>query len=535
MASRDGVSQSMAIINTIRSISQTYRHINRYRQIVNILLKNGFGYLFRDVRIYRPGNWSHLGAVPEQGSSRIRDTLAELGPTFIKLGQLFSCREDILPQGIINELKKLQDQVPPIPFEQVRQIIRNDLHADIGEIFQDFSRQPVGAASMAQGYRAVLKDGRKVFVKVRRPGIEKQMAVDLEILSYIVARVEHDVPQCRIFHLASMVETFADRLMREVDFHGEVANMEVFIRQHGRDDALVIPHPCKQYCTDNIIVMDFIDGIRGNDLDAIVRSGVDLQRLAENGIRLLLEQVFDYGFFHADPHPGNIFVMPGNRLCYVDFGSMGRITVRERQIMARGVAAMFSSDSHEMTRLVLELVELSDKPDMDSLECDLGALVDRHLRGNVAELCLVDFIGDFYSICRRYHLCLKPHFYEIVKAMGYAEAFGRQIAPQFNIYQQLRPFILRQTLRKFDLMSRIRQIFAGASDWEECLMGLPGMITPALQQLIDGRLKIRHEQEDVARLALQLRKSSQRLAWSILLSALLLAIAMVASAVIISK
>ncbi len=524
----------MAIINTIRSISQTYRHISRYRQIVNILLKNGFGYLFRDVRIYRPSNLFHLSAHTSAGSSRIRDTLVELGPTFIKLGQLFSCREDILPQGIIRELKKLQDQVPPIPYEQVRQIIRDDLHAEPEAIFQEFEPRPVGAASVAQGYRAVLKDGRKVFVKVRRPGVEKQMGIDLEILAYIVAHVEQDIPQCRIFHLGRMVETFADRLLREVDFHGEVANMEVFIRQHSKDAALVIPRPCKEYCTDNIIVMDFIDGIRGNDLATLRHSDVNLEKLAENGIRILLEQVFDYGFFHADPHPGNIFVLPGDKLCYVDFGSMGRLTVHERDVMARGVAAMFSSDSHEMTRLTLELVELSDKPDMDSLECDLAALVDRHLRGNVAELSVLDFIRDFYSICRRYHFCLKPHFYDIIKALGYAESFGRQIAPQFNIFQQLQPFILRQTLRKFDVVAKFRKFLAGFSDWESCLLELPGLVTPALQQLADGKLKIRHEQPEIAQLARQIKSTTRRLALVVLFAALMLSSAIVIAAWILA-
>lgn len=524
-------------LSTIRNITRTYRHITRYRRILSILLRNGFGYLFKDLRIHRPSGLFRKNGknTPDESehegstayAERLRATLIELGPTFVKLGQLLSCRPDILPVVLVNELAKLRDHVPPFPFSEVRRIFQEDLHGQIEDFFSAFNEKPSGAASIAQGHHAVLKDGTEVFVKIQRPGIRNDINVDLEILAYLAKRLEMDNSSIRFLKPTKIVEEFAASLERELDFSSEVSNMTSFARQFGKRAGLRIPAPHRELCSRRILTMDFERGLRGDDIEGMKHSGINPREVADLGVELLLEQFFDHGFFHADPHPGNMFIQPGPTICYIDFGVMGRLTRDEVDTFGLLMKQILEGDNRAITKTVLKMTTSEIQPDPDELERDITTLVDCHIRGNIAQMNVVQLIQDFYTICHRQKLCLRPNIYQMLKALGYADAMGRKLAPDFLILGQLRPFVMRQSFKRLSPKRNAKRVMDILLDWHELLKVLPAQTQGIIKSLLGGRLAFHHTLDDFPEFNQTITHSFNRLCAGVVLSGMLIASALV--------
>ena len=522
-------------IKTIRNISRTYRHIGRYRKIVGILLKNGFGFLFKDLNVFRLLGFSkkeldssQMEAAPlVDYAPRLRSTLIELGPTFVKLGQILSTRPDILPAELVNELALLRDHVPPFPFEQVRQIVREELNGEVEEFFSDFDEKPAGSASIAQGHHAVLKDGSEVFVKVQRPGIRGDILVDLEIMEYLAALIEGNEPELAFMKPTKIIEEFAESLERELDFHNEMTNMVSFAKQFAGNEGIVIPKPRRDLSTRRILVMDYIRGYRGDDLEGMKQAGIDLKAVAELGVKVLLEQFFEHGFFHADPHPGNMFILPGPKICYVDFGVMGRLTEDERDYFAQILTDMVSGNNKAVAKAVLKITSSEIQPSLETLEREVAALIDCHLKGDVKDLNVVQAIQDFYRVCYKQKLCLKPHIYQMMKAMGYADAMGREMAPDFEIFKQIQPFVISQGLKRINPLHKGRQLLEMILDWNEAIQKMPGQGREFWEQLMSGRMTFIHEMKNLQSLNSILNQSINRLCAGIVLAGMIVSSAIV--------
>lgn len=510
-------------IGTIRKFSRGYRHAGRYREILSILVKNGFGYLFeRRRRIFsRTPETSLLN--DDLVGRRLVQTLTELGPTFIKFGQMLSCRPDLLPDEMIHALVKLQTEVPPFPYEEAVQMLEKELGKPLDELFSSFSDTPGGSASIAQGYRAVLKDGRDVFVKVQRPGILPRIMVDLEILGVLAAHLEKSFPELAEIRPVKLAEDFRDGLLRELNFLNEAANMRDFAQQFNEDDGVVIPEPISGYCTKHILTMTYIDAIPFTDMEAIRNSGIDCEKIAELGVRLLQKQVFDSGVFHGDPHPGNMFVLPGPKIAYVDFGVMGRLTSRERSLLRKIAKAMFFNDMPEMAHNVAALSENPEEIDIDALERELASLVSSHLHGSVNDLNVVQFVFDLHQLCYRRKLRMAPHLFRMFRSMAYADAMGRALVPDFNIMALLRPYVLRQSVAELNPIRKWKELMRDAGEWVEFLRQAPHLSRQIMERLKDGRLTVRHDQPDTRKLAESVKRGARRLADALLISALLIA------------
>ena len=513
-------------IKTLRKISRTYRHIKRYRQIFNIIMRNGFGYAFNDLKLYKPGNIAFVSdssdgrqLVEYKLAERLRSMLVQLGPTFVKLGQFLSCRPDILSNEIIEALSTLRNKVPPFPFEDVRTIIRQELKGEIEDLFKEFSDIPAGSASIAQGYNATLKDGTRVFVKVQRPNIMSVIKVDLEILSYLALHLEENVPEMAIFKPTKLVDDFADSLLKELDFNNEAANMRAFGRQFSQEEELVVPRPFPKYSTSKVLTMTFIDGMHASNPEKLAKKGIDVKHVGELGVRLLLSQFFDHGFFHGDPHAGNMFILPGSKIAYIDFGVMGRLTEADRNSIKKLVTVMYMDDYHEMTKCILTMTEQPDNVDADGLERDLASLVECHFHGNVEDLKIMDFTRDFYQLCYRRRLCLRPHFYSMIRALTYAEAMGQDLVPDFNIYKQLHPYMLRQSLERFNPSKHLKSGLDLFKDWVELAKMFPEAATTIIRMLKDGRLRVNHHIEDVSKLANVMENSLRNLTAGLIVAA----------------
>ncbi len=522
-------------IKTIRNISRTYRHIGRYRKIVGILLKNGFGFLFKDLNVLRLLGFSkkeldssNSEAAPlVEYAPRLRSTLIELGPTYVKLGQILSTRPDILPTELVNELALLRDHVPPFPFEQVRQIIREELNGEIEDFFSSFDEEPVGAASIAQGHHAVLKDGTEVFVKVQRPGIRKDIMVDLEIMGFLASQIEENEPDLAFMKPTRIIEEFSTSLERELDFHNELTNMISFAKQFDGNEGLVIPKPWRELSTRRLLVMEYIRGYRADDLEGMRRDGIDLKAVAELGVKILLEQFFEHGFFHADPHPGNMFILPGPKICYVDFGVMGRLTEDERDYFAQILTDMVSGNNKAVAKAVLKITTSEEQPSLEVLEREVASLIDCHLKGNVKDLNVVQAIQDFYGVCYKQKLCLKPHIYQMMKALGYADAMGREMAPDFEIFKQVQPFVLSQAFKRVNLIHKGRQLLEILMDWSEVIQKMPSRSQELWEQLMEGRIGFEHEIKNLQSLNNVLNQSINRLCAGIVLSGMIVSSAIV--------
>ncbi|HQL87814.1 MAG TPA: AarF/ABC1/UbiB kinase family protein [Lentisphaeria bacterium] len=531
----------MAPFDTIIKISRTYRHVGRYRRIVQVLLRYGFGYMVQALRIHVPRGLrgadvdddadvdaSDLADAPALGMpERLRLALIELGPTFIKLGQLLSSRADIIPPEYTKEFAKLQDDVPSFPLEQVREIIRAELGGELESIFSEFEPTPVGAASIAQGHRARLHDGTEVFVKVQRPGIQRDIEIDLEILSYLAGQVERYSESLGFLRPQDIVEEFGRGLRQELDFSVERSNIARFGRQFAGREGLYVPKVYRQYCSRRVLVMEFVHGIPCSNFEALRAGGVDLLKISELGATLLLEQFFEHGFFHGDPHPGNMFVLPENRICYVDFGVMGRITQEERNDFANLLLEVMSDNNKAAVRTLLRLTLSDVEPDAEELERDLEALIDCHLRGNLSDLDVPQAIQDFYDMCYRQKLCLKPHVYLMLKALGYADEMGRRMNPDYEIFRQVKPFIARLSLKRYHPVSSVRRMLERVADWEGLFRKLPQQSRLLLSQLSRGQLRFNHRIEELGSLQRSLSRSFNRLSTAIVVASMLVSSAIV--------
>lgn len=511
-------------ITTIRSISRSYRHARRYKEILAILVKNGFGFLFENLHRHNPFYRFRRRKITEfslnepRNHQRLLDTVVELGPTFVKLGQMLSCRPDLLPDELLQSLSRLQAHVPPFPFDIVRTRIREELGAPIEELFATFDETPSGSASIAQGHRATLKDGRKVFVKIQRPDIVPKVQVDLEIIADLAAYLERSFPELAVIQPTHIIEDFRSGFLDELDFLNEAANMRAFGRQFEGEAELVVPQPVASYCTRRVLTMTCIDGFSINSVQQLREHRIDCEKLAGTGVRLLLEQIFKYGFFHGDPHPGNMLVIPeGSRLAYVDFGVMGRLTIAEREALCKITTAMLAEDMHEMTRHVLDIASNPAQVDTDGLERDLGTLVASHLHGNVAELNVVQFTLDFYKICYRRQLCLKPHFCRMMRALGYADAIGRKIAPQFNIYGTLRPFMQEQAAARLNPFRHYHEVLRCLNDWLVLFQQAPLVTQELMQRTVRSNRSLEHR-DSMRQISDSVRRGSRQLADAMLLS-----------------
>ena len=329
----------MLSIRKIGVIGRTYRHLNRYRQILTVLFKYGFGDLLEMLKI---DQYIEVGLqmISRKRANRVerlsrpqrlRMAFEELGPTYVKLGQILSTRPDLVPMEYIEELSRLQDKIPAFPFEKVRRVVSSEFGMSPEEVFDSLEEEPFASASIGQVHRAVLKDGEAVAVKFQRPGIEKIIEVDLEIMLHLATLAEHHIEELSFHRPVKIVEEFAKTLEKEIDYKNEATNMERIAR-HFIDDPLVyIPKVFRDTTTTRVLTCEFIEGIKISDIESLDAAGLDRGIITARGADLVLKQIFVHGFFHADPHPGNIFVLPDNVICLLDFGMTGIVDRQTRE------------------------------------------------------------------------------------------------------------------------------------------------------------------------------------------------------------
>jgi ubiquinone biosynthesis protein len=519
----------MFSIRKLGAIGRTYRHLSRYQHILRVLFKYGFNDLIDRLHIdqYLESGLQMINRKPREQLAklsrpeRLRLVFEELGPTFIKLGQLLSTRPDLIPADYLGELAKLQDDIPPFAVEEVNQIILEELGRPPEVIFHYFDAKPVAAASIGQVHRARMDSGSEVVLKVQRPGIENRIAVDLEILTHIAQLMEQYLEEVQGHQPMAIVHEFARSLSREIDFSIELANIQRFARQFENNPAVHVPQVYPEFSTDRLLVMEYVRGLKSSNVEQLRDQGYDLKLLAERGANLVMEQIFVHGFFHGDPHPGNVFVLPDNVVCFIDFGQMGRLSLKDREDFTDLVLNLVAGNEQKVVSGVLKLTEQFGEVDEEALAWDLGNMMDVYLYRQLRDLEAAKILQDLLDLVTRHKLALKPSFYLMMKALSTVEGLGLMLDPKLELISLAKPFMRKIRLARLQPGRIAEEISTTGSSYLHLLRDLPENIRSIVHQLRGGRMRLEFEHRGLQSLGETLDRVSNRISFAIVLASLI--------------
>jgi len=462
-----------------------------------------------------------VAADPDVQAVHMRLAFEELGATFIKLGQVLSTRADLLPPAYITELAKLQDAVPPVSYAQVSAVIKAELGASPEKLFAAFDPQPLAAASIGQVHAARLRSGEEVAVKIQRPGVAATVEHDLEILLDLVSLMDRYTTLGRDYDVPGLAEEFAFTLRCELKYVREGQNAERFRRAFGADPELHIPQIFWDYSTDRVLTMERLDGIKINDLAALAAAGIDQKRIAATSVRLLLEQLFLHGFFHADPHPGNLYVLADGRIGLIDFGMMGHLDDALQESLSHLFLAVARGDSERMMDELLTIGVAQGRINRAALKRDLNHLIACYGDQSAQDLAASRIFNEVTGLTRRHRLHLPSDLVLMAKVMALGEGIGLQLDPDFQFIPFARPYLERIWLQKHSPQRVGKQVAEGMVEMAEFGLALPRRLTRLVRQMERGELGAQVEVRGTEQLLAEVQSMINRLAISILVSALI--------------
>jgi len=512
-------------------VSRTYRHINRYRQILTVLVRYGFEGLVERLRIGRYVEAGlHLISREKRPqletlttAQRVRLMLEELGPTFIKLGQVLSTRPDLVPPSWVEELARLQQHVPPFPFEQVREIVRSGLGRPIEQVYRYFDEQPVAAASIGQVHRATLRDGPEVVVKVQRPNIKSVIDVDLEILHHLAHLAERHLEGWKVYRPTRIVEEFRRVIERELDFAVEAAHLERFAANFRGDGTIYVPKVFRAASSQRVLTLEYVEVVPVTDVAALESAGFDPKLIAARGAHVTLRMIFEHGFFHADPHPGNCFVLPGNVICLLDFGMMGRLDRTAREHFADLIYAVAAHDPVRTASALLRITRPDEGHEVDSraLERDLDEFIDLNIPATLKELRFSRLLHELLALVARHRLAIPADLVMMMKAAATAETLVSRLDPDLNLIAVAEPYIRRLKAERLRPARLFRDAVELAAQTLELGREIPSGLRELLRLARRGALRIGFEHRGLDRMLEVHERIANRVSFAIVVAALI--------------
>ena len=505
------------------------RDLSRAHDIASVLIRYGFGSFVRVLGLggvlERAGRVLHWQQAEEFAKldtpQRIRQALEELGPTFIKLGQILATRVDLFPPQYIAEFEKLQDQAPPLPFEDLLPQIEEDIGGCIDDIFAEVDRQPLAAASIAQVHRAVLKDGTQVILKIRRPGLRKIIEADLRLLQRIADIAEAESPEVRRFHPREILRQFNQSLRRELDLAGECRNAERIAANLADNPYIVIPKVYWECTGERINVQEYIQGIHGRDLEAMEQLGLDKKLLADRGTGAVIKMIMEDGFFHADPHPGNLFYLPDNRLAFIDFGMCGRLTAERKEQV---ISLLYGMINDAPLRVVEILEDWSEHAytDENALSVEIAAFVDQYSSLSLKDLSLTALLSDLMAILREYKLTLPADLALLIKAYLTLDGLGRYLNPDFNTLLHAAPYVQELMYERYKPEAMAKRGWKTLVSVADLLSSLPKDLHKLLRATRKGAFQVDITVNNIGRYINILDKAVSRLSIGLVTAALII-------------
>jgi len=488
-----------------------YRDLKRYREIVQVLFKYGFGYVVERVglsHLFR-GRREFVGYPRLSGPERIRKMLEELGPTFIKLGQILSVRPDLIPLEYALEFRKLQDRVSPLSFDQVKEEIERELKSPIEEVFDWVDPTPIASASIAQVHRASLKGGKSLVVlKVQRPNIRKVIESDLDIMFHFATLVKRHFSEELAFDPEEVIDEFSKAIRKELDFDNERRNIRRFARFYGNEPDLVVPKVYDELSTDRLLVMDYIDGVKPESRIILLEHGLDPDEVVRKGAILVFRQIFVVGFFHSDPHPGNILVLKDGRLAFIDFGQMGRIHEELVGSLYDMLSAFLRKDTDSIINILIEMGALSGVP-APGLKTALRDFIEDYYDIPLGEIKLGRLFDEMSEIALRYGLKLPKELVLLSKAITTLEGMGAELSPQFNFLDAVKGEIIELYKKRYESISLSSLWKQGLRELDRAFLKLPHSLNSLLKLLESGKITLRLEAEGRDEIAQGLKSLSR--------------------------
>lgn len=503
------------------------RDAGRLQALVSIMIRYGFGDVVHRLglshALARAGKILPLGQIEElvglPAPVRVRCALEEMGPCFVKLGQIMATRVDLLPAEWIAEFSRLQNAVPPVSFSEVEAEISTALGGSPEARFAWLDPVPLAAASIAQVHRARLRNGREVVVKVRRPGIRPVIEADLRLLQYAARIMETKFPDLRRFHPLRMVQQFRSSLMGELNLAAEGRNAEQIAARFSDDERLVVPAVHWDYTSERMNVQDFIDGIPVSGIEALDAAGLNRRQIASAGGQVVLKMVLEDGLFHADPHPGNVFALRDGRIALIDFGMVGRLSPARRSEVVRLLFGLVERDAE---RVVEVLLDWTERPDVDEtmLTSDIEAFVDRYHGVALGDIDLAAMLLDIVELLRSHRLALPSELALLIKVCLTLEGLGRSLDPDYDMASQARPFLHRAMALRLHPASLARRVARALTDLASTAATLPKDLRHLLRALRTGGARVHVEIDQLRSFGDQMAHSANRLAGSVVIAAL---------------
>lgn len=483
-------------------LSSTIKDINRFRQIITLLTKHGFAQMIKRTGLYNiiPGNFS----IPDQDEEinpedpggtarRLRIVLEELGTTFIKLGQILSTRPDLLPNAYILEFSRLQDRVPPMPTEEVKAQIEAAFGQNVDTLFKQFETTPLATASIGQVHAAQTLEGKSVVVKVRRVGVEEQIRSDLDILFFMAKLLEATIQEMKIYSIVEIIKEFDRAITQEIDFLNEAKNIQLFQRNFQDNPHVKIPEAILGLSTTSVLTLERFEGKKFSDLNPDDPASVKL-------VNLLLEatysQIFEHGLFHADPHPGNIFILGPETIGLIDFGLVGRLSRTQQEDLITLLVTILSEDIDGTARALLRMGYPQGRVDLAAFKREIAKTRDRYINQNLHQIDIGAFSAQVMDAAIRYQVKLNSEYSLLVKTIITLEGVLRESHPNLDLIKTASPFAKRLILERYSSKRILQNILSGAMNLSGFLRDIPAQLDQVLMDLETGavRVQIQHNE-----------------------------------------
>lgn len=512
------------------SFGLNFRLLRRYREIIGILIKYGFQDILSEAgfsirarvvevflsaetveKIHRYNKWE-----------RMRMAVEELGTTYIKLAQILSNRPDVIPLELVAEFEKLQTHVPPFSSVEARKIVEEETGKRIEETFSQFSDDPFASASIAQVHKAKLHNGTAVVLKVRRPDILERIELDIIIMKYFARIMEERGILVNLDPLG-IVRAFDNAIHKEVDLTHEGYNLQRFAANFENSPTVYVPKYYPKLTTRKVLTMEFIEGVHPYDTEGLERIGVSAHELAVNGMYALFQQIFEYGFFHADPHPGNMFALPGNKVCFIDFGMMGTVLKSDVEFFADIVYGVTARDSKRLIWGLKNIAVSQQFEGQKSFEYEVEDLINDYHSLPIDKVNMTELFNRLLELVNRYTIKMPPDYFLLSKCLVTIEGVGHRLDPNLNIIDELKPHINKTLNEEFNPVNILKRMVGSARDTLSLLQSLPNDLRDIIGKVKKGELKVTIEHEGLEDMTRKVDLASNRIAGGFIIGCILMA------------
>jgi len=512
-----------------------YRNIKRLRYIVGVLLKHGFAPLMERMHMTRlisiPARLAGRRSAREKKSLtepvRLRLALEELGPTFIKVGQILSTRPDILPDEYIKELLKLQDNIPPVPFGEAVRVVESELEKPWSELFKSIEKTPVAAASIAQVHKAVTLSGSDVVIKIQRPGIEKTITTDISILKYLAGLLERRAPESRVYDPVGVTEELSAIIRKELNFNLEASFMERFRENFSGESCVDVPGVYRDLSAGRVLTMERVLGIKVDQVKGLKAQGIDSEKIARLLMDVFFKSVFDFGLFHGDLHPGNIFVINDEKIAFVDFGVVGRVDTVMRRDLADILIAIIREDYDGLANVYLRMGILPENIDRARFKREYADTLMNYLGRPIKHARFGELLMDHVRLAASFHVRFPHELILFDKCIIELEGLVRALAPSIDLVEACEPYAVKLLKKRLDPRLIIEEKLKTIGNYNELFRNFPVRAGSIMEELAEGRLRIEFLHRGLDNFMSEMDRASNRLTFGLIIAALVVASALV--------